>query len=495
MYETLRIVNKLKPKIVIWENVKNLLNEKHIHNFEKYLEIMEQLGYKNYYKVLNAKNYGVPQNRKRIFTISIRKDVKISFKFPIEIELNKTYKDFLVNDYGTDVVLTPKELTKVKGFGANYAFGGSVLKGDIYPTITASYGKTSGNSGKIKCKEGYRILTPKECWRLMGFDDEDFDKASKVCRNSQLYKQAGNSICVNVLEAVLRSLFSDDLIYKQNEIIDNITKLLVEPYNYIDKAENARKEKFLFDRGSSFILQIENFAELIKKINNKYLKEDGRVNYNCVKLLEAINIRYSEDRFVKQDVDLNIDDLIKLFDRKGNYAKNDLKKEIKNYLSILRNIKIMYRTTEGSYIQFRICNKETSIVKDRIHFVMSKELYELLKDEGVYSYMPSKILHFHKEQHIYWIYKTLLAIHNKLEVDEFEVNVSTLYKECSSIKRYEKVRASNRNFKGDIKLPIEDSLNSINCISWKYVDEVTSKYNKWINARIRIRWKEQPNID
>ena len=281
----------------------------------------------------------------------------------------------------------------------------------------------------------------------MGFDDEDFDKASKVCRNSQLYKQAGNSICVNVLEAVLRSLFSDDLIYKQNEIIDNITKLLVEPYNYIDKAENARKEKFLFDRGSSFILQIENFAELIKKINNKYLKEDGRVNYNCVKLLEAINIRYSEDRFVKQDVDLNIDDLIKLFDRKGNYAKNDLKKEIKNYLSILRNIKIMYRTTEGSYIQFRICNKETSIVKDRIHFVMSKELYELLKDEGVYSYMPSKILHFHKEQHIYWIYKTLLAIHNKLEVDEFEVNVSTLYKECSSIKRYEQVRASNRNFK------------------------------------------------
>jgi len=51
-----------------------------------------------------------------------------------------------------------------------------------------------------------RKLTPKECWRLMGFDDEDFNKAEKVCSNSQLYKQAGNSIVVNVLEGILRNL-------------------------------------------------------------------------------------------------------------------------------------------------------------------------------------------------------------------------------------------------------------------------------------------------
>ena len=81
------------------------------------------------------------------------------------------------------------------------------MRGNIYPTITASYGKVSGNSGKIKCKEGYRILTAKECWRLMGFDDSDFDKAEKVNSNAQLYKQAGNSIVVNVLEAILNSLF------------------------------------------------------------------------------------------------------------------------------------------------------------------------------------------------------------------------------------------------------------------------------------------------
>lgn len=71
MYETLRIVEKLKPKYVIWENVKNLLSKKHRHNFDAYLEAMENLGYKNFFQVLNAKNYGIPQNRERVFTVSI----------------------------------------------------------------------------------------------------------------------------------------------------------------------------------------------------------------------------------------------------------------------------------------------------------------------------------------------------------------------------------------------------------------------------------------
>lgn len=83
MYETLRIVEKLKPKYVIWENVKNLLSKKHRHNFDAYLEAMEKLGYKSYYKVLNAKDYGIPQNRERVFTISFieRERVRVAFAY------------------------------------------------------------------------------------------------------------------------------------------------------------------------------------------------------------------------------------------------------------------------------------------------------------------------------------------------------------------------------------------------------------------------------
>lgn len=65
MYETIRIVNKLKPKYVIWENVKNLISKKHRHNFDAYLNALDELGYNSFYQVLNAKNYGIPQNRER----------------------------------------------------------------------------------------------------------------------------------------------------------------------------------------------------------------------------------------------------------------------------------------------------------------------------------------------------------------------------------------------------------------------------------------------
>ena len=71
MYETIRIVGKLRPKYVIWENVKNVLSAKHKHNFDNYLTAMSSLGYTNYYQVLNAKDYGIPQNRERVFTVSI----------------------------------------------------------------------------------------------------------------------------------------------------------------------------------------------------------------------------------------------------------------------------------------------------------------------------------------------------------------------------------------------------------------------------------------
>lgn len=98
MYETLRIVEKVNPKYVIWENVKNVLSKKHVHNFRKYLNELEELGFNNYFQVLNAKDYGIPQNRERIFVISIKKDIDNKmFKFPEKQKLELKLKDILEN--------------------------------------------------------------------------------------------------------------------------------------------------------------------------------------------------------------------------------------------------------------------------------------------------------------------------------------------------------------------------------------------------------------
>ena len=205
MYETIRIVEKLKSKYVIWENVKNLLSKKHIHNFNAYLETMEQLGYRNYYQVLNAKNYGIPQNRERVFTVSIRKDINKTFTFPQKQELKLKLKDILEDEVDEKYYLNDNanysqySLLKIKS---------NVVKGNIVNTITASAMQSfnHNNCHLIRVDSCLRKLTPKECWILMGFDDEDFEKAAQVNSNTQLYKQAGNSIVVNVLEAILKKL-------------------------------------------------------------------------------------------------------------------------------------------------------------------------------------------------------------------------------------------------------------------------------------------------
>lgn len=272
MYETIRIVEKLKPKYVIWENVKNLLSKKHIHNFNAYLETMEQLGYKNYYQVLNAKDYGIPQNRERVFTISIRNDLNQIFIFPPKQELKLKLKDLLEENVEEKYYLSERMMNCFMSNGTgkyprrerflqninrkNQDIANAIITTEgnkptcnfikvdetVKPSVAINFERekekiatTKKEIYQCECNSGWqdnkigikvtptirannnntfcldgnwviRKLTPKECWRLMGFDDEDYEKASKVNSNTQLYKQAGNSIVVNVLEAILTNL-------------------------------------------------------------------------------------------------------------------------------------------------------------------------------------------------------------------------------------------------------------------------------------------------
>ena len=299
MWNTVAICEHCKPKYVIWENVKNVLsNKKHRHNFDKYLEEMDRIGYNNFYQILNAKDYGVPQNRERVFVISIRKDLNKDFEFPkgfdngirlkdiLEDEVDEKYyintekAERLISEYKGNLArshpirsrefegqgwkdncptlcardykdrknvimpcLTPdrlekrqkgrrfkedgepmftltaqdrhgvliKEATKKgyaiaeEGDSINIEFPnsktrrGRVGKG-IAQTLT-----TRANQGVIE-NARIRKLTPKECWRLQGWNDEDFEKARAVCSDTQLYKQAGNGVTVNVIYEIAKRL-------------------------------------------------------------------------------------------------------------------------------------------------------------------------------------------------------------------------------------------------------------------------------------------------
>ena len=140
MYETLRIVEKLKPKYVIWENVKNLLSKKHIHNFNAYLEKMDELGYTNYYQVLNAKDYGIPQNRERVFTVSIRKDIDWGYTFPEPQELKLKLKDMLEDEVDEKYYLS-------EGLIKNITYLDAKESNRLKPQVLGGVGEKKSNSG------------------------------------------------------------------------------------------------------------------------------------------------------------------------------------------------------------------------------------------------------------------------------------------------------------------------------------------------------------
>lgn len=347
-FEALRIIEETKPRVAIAENVKNLTSKRFSEQFGIVLDSLESAGYNNYYQVLNAKDFGIPQNRERVFIVSIRKDIDSNmFDFPKGFPLDLRLKDILEEEveekyYLSSELITnlkqPKNaedcnnidmlgLLNIKGceqvrrvYGENgisptlntmqggnrqpkilklgninSSQDGVVVSAEgISPTHTAGHGNTPKVLVKEATKKGYaeaiegdsinlehpksqtrrdrvghqvaqtlttspqqavavamrgryntegkveqnieisnreysnaittvqkdslvhsnlriRKLTPKECFRLMGFDDSDFEKAAEINSSSQLYKQAGNSIVVDVLYYIFKELFNANI--------------------------------------------------------------------------------------------------------------------------------------------------------------------------------------------------------------------------------------------------------------------------------------------
>ena len=349
LWECEKVIRAKKPKYLLMENVKNLVSKKFKPGFEEWLQSLEEIGYSNYYSVLNAKDYGIPQNRERVFCVSILGEHE-PYEFPEKRTLELRLKDILEHEVDEkfyldddkvsrltlnwDKVLDNKDLqvvgnTSATGYNKSnvyhengisptlaardYKGPNQVLQVGQYDTETRTNSNrfrtynpsgigasltTMGGGGrephviiKNNTKQGYveatdgdgvdlafpssntrrgrvqkevaqtldtsdskgvvveeplgtlgannssdfgpgyieglsksllannhgtsvvynnlriRKLTPKECWRLMGISDEDFKKAQEVNSNTQLYKQAGNAIVVDVLEAIFTNMF------------------------------------------------------------------------------------------------------------------------------------------------------------------------------------------------------------------------------------------------------------------------------------------------
>ncbi|WP_339306492.1 DNA cytosine methyltransferase [Paenibacillus sp. FSL R5-0519] len=224
MFETIKIIENFgiwKPKVVIWENVKNALSKNMVTAFNHYLSDMERLGYTNSYEVLDARDFGIPQARERLFNISLLDNKYFDFT-KLKKRPMKPIADLLEPDVDEKYVVTqPSMVRKLPGKPVvSGSFGGRMLEEvkDFAYTITTKQMRCP-NSGVVKMQDGrYRYLTERECFRLMGFDDQDFEAALREhpskegCLNGTLYHQSGNSIVVSELEAIFEVLLAKDFV-------------------------------------------------------------------------------------------------------------------------------------------------------------------------------------------------------------------------------------------------------------------------------------------
>lgn len=203
MWETIHIIENMgewRPRYVIWENVKNVKSKYMRPNFDRYMVEMERLGYTNNFEVLDA--------RERVFTVSVLNGERFEFDDLIRTPM-RNLQEFLEDDASVPDVYDVTQPSVLACIGEKGIRRATVITDCAY-TITTRQDRTPA---QVIDRGGgrYRYLTERECWRLMGYTDEDFDRAKAVQeRNGKYYKalydQAGNSIAVPIFESIFRKI-------------------------------------------------------------------------------------------------------------------------------------------------------------------------------------------------------------------------------------------------------------------------------------------------
>ncbi len=210
-FDVARIADFHKPKVIFLENVKGFVGHDKGNTFKIIKKTLEEMGYKIYAKVLNSKDFGVPQNRERIYIIALR-DIDKEFHFPEPTNKTLHIKSCLEENVEDYFYYQGKPLyEKIKNHITNtntvYQWRRQYVrenKNNVCPTLTANMGTGGHNVPIIKDKKGIRKLTPRECINFQGFDKKF--KFPKDLALSHQYKQAGNSVTVKVIEEIARNI-------------------------------------------------------------------------------------------------------------------------------------------------------------------------------------------------------------------------------------------------------------------------------------------------
>jgi DNA (cytosine-5)-methyltransferase 1 len=211
------ILKRNKTKIVVLENVKNILNHNNKKTFKRMVKELNELGYEVNYKVLDTQNYGIPHRRRRVFIVAFLKEYFLSseFEFPFEMELKLTTQDLLDKEVDNKYFISKKMIGTIMSKGTKGYIVKPTIDQAISKTLTATMHKMhrasqdnyftdeyNYNRFKDPKKTNIRKLTPNECRKLQGFPSD----WKQVVSDTQAYRQFGNAVTVDVAYYLARNI-------------------------------------------------------------------------------------------------------------------------------------------------------------------------------------------------------------------------------------------------------------------------------------------------
>lgn len=383
--------------------MKNLTGKKFKAQFELVLKSLEEAGYNNYWQVLNAKDYGIPQNRERVFIVSVRKDIDTGrFEFPKGIPLEVHLKDITEEGVSDDYYLTEKQIESIANWkaqqkpfkrvlgknsicatltarGAGEYHSGMILycdklnettdiheeclhikeatlKGysEAYPgdSVNYAYPKSTTRRGRVGHQVAQtlttspqqaivteflelRTLTEKECFRLTGFSDDDFEKAKSVSSKRYLYKQAGNSIVVAVPYHIIEALFKANIFIEQenNEMEFKINEVQIPEkptFNYEELKQELQEKATMYASlvyGDDEIKQAKSDKANLNKLKKALNDERIRQEKEYMKPFNEFKAQVNEIIGIIDKPINVIDEQVKLFEEKQKDEKLEKIKE------------------------------------------------------------------------------------------------------------------------------------------------------------------------